>query len=96
MSSNFGAGEIAFRVPTNSKIWGDAFGKDGYATVMIISTFNPEYWDKMQKEEGPKPGFLGKNENWVFAYSFWQDTPDDWVNKPFTSDEIVSTFKFIE
>lgn len=95
MSSNFGSGSILFRVPTTSTTWTDEHGNDGYATVMRIHVFNSSYWDKLQSEEGPKPGFLGKNGDLVYAYSFWQDTPDDWTNKGFTSQEIVSTFEFL-
>lgn len=95
MGSNFGSGSVVFRVPTKSTIWTDRYGNDGYATVMTISIFNSSYWDKLQSEEGPKPGLLGKDGDLVYAYSFWQDTPDDWTNKLFTSQEIVSTFKFL-
>lgn len=96
MSSNFGSGSILFRVPTTSTIWTDEHGNDGYATVMRIHIFNSSYWDKLQSEEGPKHGFLGRKEDLVYAYSFWQDTPEDWTNGSFTSQEIVSTFKFLQ
>jgi hypothetical protein len=93
MSSNFGAGVLNFLVPTNSQIY---LGEEkGFARVMIISVFNPEYWESLQKEEGPKPGLLGKNSNWVFAYSPWQDPPEDLVGKDFKLMEVVSSFKLI-
>ncbi|MDO8492554.1 MAG: hypothetical protein Q7S34_02875 [bacterium] len=94
ISSNFGAGTLAFRVPTKSKIYVDEFGQDGYATVLKISILNPEYWASLQNEEGPKPTFLARNSNYVFTYSLWQDPPEDLLNVDFEWSKVTSSFKF--
>src|SRR3989344_3952204 len=64
MSSNFGAGTVIFKLPT-TKNYGDG---SGYAEPLKIYVYSYEYWDKLQKEEGSKPGLLGKNSDSVFAY----------------------------
>lgn len=96
MSSNFGAGSFAFQVPTQDKNFTDSLEYKGYATPMYIHVYNKQYWDKVMNEEGPKPGYLGENSEFVFAASFWQDPPGDWINKGFNSQELISAFKVIK
>ena len=92
MSSNFGAGSLVFRVPTKSKNYSDG---SGFANPLTISILQPEYWDKIQKNDGLKPWFLGKSrDGWVFVYYIWQDPPTDLVNVNLGINDVVRSFKF--
>lgn len=89
MGSNFGAGTLVFKILT-TKNYGDG---SGYAKPLKIYIYNHEYWSKLQKENGPKPGFLGRTQEYVFAYSTWQDPPAEFVGKDFGFDKVVASFK---
>ncbi len=91
MSSNFGAGTVVFWVPTKAKNYGT--NRPGYAAVLKIHVYNPEYWQSVEKSEGPKPGFLAKTSQYVFAYSTWQDPPNDLVGVNFEVMKVLASFE---
>ncbi len=49
------------------------FGFDVEADLFMIFVFDKTKWEILQKEEGPKPTYLGEKGDHVFAYSTAQD-----------------------
>ncbi len=98
MSSNFGAGTYIFSVPTNDTKYGSSYieiGK-GYASPFAISVYNHDYWNSLQKKDGPRPTYLAENRDYVFAVSTWQDPPLDWRNKTIPFNTIFKSFRLIK
>lgn len=93
VSSNFGAGSLLFCVPSTAPIQTDNGCDKGYSKIMVVSIMSQEQWDFSEKQEGPKPGFLGRNTNYVFGYSFWQDPPNDLISKNFETDKAIASFR---
>ena len=96
VSSNFGQGNLVFCVPTTSKNYGSDDCDDGFAKIMVIHVMNYEQWSWWQKQDGPKPGLLGQNSDYVFGYSFWQDPPQDLTGINFETNLVTGSFKFLE
>ncbi|HYV33481.1 MAG TPA: hypothetical protein VE973_01370 [Candidatus Limnocylindria bacterium] len=91
MSSNFGSGTLLFKVPTKDKKYEDG---SGWATLMKISVYNPDYWKILQQGDGPKPQLLGKDKyGFAFAADFWQDPPTDLQNVNFDFNKVTASFK---
>jgi len=94
-SEMIGLGEknIYFRVSTQSTTHGY---RDGYAEPFTISVYSPSDWATLQGSEGPKPIYISQNSQYVFAYSQWQDPPEDLRNVDFGVNQIIPTFKFTD
>jgi len=84
---------IYFRVPTQSRTHG--YG-DGYAEPFAISIYSISDWTMLQESGGPKPTYISRNSEYAFAYSQWQDPPEDLRNIDFKVSQIISTFKFTD
>lgn len=57
--------------PTNNSAW------DGFADVLYFVVYSPENWEKISKNEGPKPSYLSRNSKYVFSYAAPHDLPDE-------------------
>lgn len=84
--------------------WGDPIGDDnsidfGFAaqdSIFNISIFTLEQWADLQNIEGPLPGYLGKNNQYVFAYDINQFTANAEMSARRTEvSGIISTFRLI-
>ena len=74
----------------------DTSTKGGYAEPFVISVYSAFDWDILQEEEGPKPIYISQNDQYIFAYSQWQDPPINLIGVDFEVSQIISTFKFID
>lgn len=83
-------------LPTTSKNWNESGIDKGYASLFAVSAFTIEQWDKVKAMEGPIPAELGKNKNYVFAYSQSQADPEDVMAMRDDVKNIVKTFKITE
>lgn len=80
---SFGTSDsIDFGLPTQ---------KDG---LFNISIHSKQQWKNIQSEDGPKPGFLGENVNYVFAWAQAQYAADSNIEKRMEeAQDIIKTFK---
>lgn len=92
--SNGTATTFYISLPTTSKTWKEDGISSGYASVFAMSIFSHSQWDKISVEEGPKPTYINKNSQNVFAYGYAQDSPEDLIGKAGDVKNIISTFKF--
>lgn len=70
------------------------FGFKQQDSVFNISVHSQEQWDKIQKEDGPKPVYLGKNKEYIFGISGAQYSADDFILQRIKEiTEISKTFK---
>lgn len=87
---------IVFCVPTTDKKYSTSDCLKGYANPMFISIYSKEQWKQIQSEGGPKPTLIIQNDRYVFAWSMWQDTPDDFRNTNLGFGAIVDSFKLLQ
>ena len=73
------------------------FGFKQQDNVFNISVHSQGQWDKIQKEDGPKPTYLGKNKEYIFGISGAQYSADDFILQRIKEiTEISKTFKAID
>lgn len=83
---------IEFYLKTTDPIWIKQLNTDE-VSVFVITVATPDQWTKLQQEEGPKPQYINKNDNYYFSYSFWQDAPTDLRASNIDPNTVISTFK---
>lgn len=97
--------QVKIRNPSDSAISGVAmfdigfpttdkdFGSD-FAPFITIVVYTKAQWERIQNEEGPKPGFLDQNSKYVFTYSPAQDLPKELLDRAVAFDEQVIQERF--
>jgi hypothetical protein len=73
------------------------FGFKKQESLFNTSFLTIEQWDKIKLDEGPKPIYINRNNEFVFVYGIAQDAVDqDIASKMKDASGIISTFKFTE
>ncbi len=80
---------LDFEVPTKDTNYGN---NTGYAAPLIIAIYPKADWSKVSQEGGPIPTKISENNQYVFAYSGWQEPPSDLRNVDFGINQIVAGF----
>ncbi|TSC53631.1 MAG: Uncharacterized protein LiPW39_158 [Parcubacteria group bacterium LiPW_39] len=94
---------IAFEAPTADKVWNDGYG---YVDIFDIDIYLFSEWEELKleiqkaKEEGRmyfEPNYIDRNDKYVFVWSsiFQDTTPKDVDLLIGSTNQIISTFKFI-
>lgn len=96
-----------FEVEERVLNWGDnvygnsmdfGFRKDGVLESLFnINVHTKESWQNIQKQEGPKPTFLGENEDYILAWDLSQSASDElMIARRSQASEIVASFQWIK
>lgn len=75
--------------PTTDKDFGSKF-----ASFITIVVYTKAQWESVQSEEGPRPGFLDQNAEYVFSYSPAQDIPKELLYRSVAFNEEVIRPRF--
>jgi hypothetical protein len=95
MSSNFGSASATFSLTTKEKITGSTTGNN--FELLTIVVYQPESWAKIAANDGPKPVFLAKSSNWVYAYTRANDAiPSDLKAANSDFSKVISSFKLVK
>jgi hypothetical protein len=87
--------DVTILVPTTDPNWQD--DRAGYASIIVFSVFTISEWDQIQLEDGPKPVYLGTNEDLykVYVYSTFQALPSDLEYANFDIMAVKETFEIL-
>lgn len=75
-----------------SSIQGSDKNNGSYAYPLTIIVYPKSVWTEVQKEGGPNGTYIAENNNYVFAYSQWQDIPDNLMGVNFQVPKVISSF----
>ena len=75
--SDFVATERLLNWGTNGNSNSIDFGFEEQDNLFNISMHIPSQWSKIQAEDGPKPTYLGENNNYIFGIGFGHDAANE-------------------
>ncbi len=96
-----------FEVQERVLEWGDlgfgnsmdfGFTKEGQLESLFnISVHTKDAWKELAASEGPKPTFLGENDEYVLGWSLSQDASDEMmIARRGQASEIISSFEWLK
>lgn len=62
---------------------------------LAINAYSHAEWDNV-KNDGKHPTYIDENKDYVFAYSTWQDAPDEFINLKLQHEKVIASFKLLK